>query len=477
MRVYPNTGTSDNPTYPLEANPENLLDKSDLVYIDSKPGSGYTQTISPAINRDIDDDEQLSQLIHDYIIQYLTINGKQGAPIYLYAGSQGGRRAAYIVNKLYDSGIVPKGAILYSPMTRDRKDECIQNVNETKPSHSCADSIPTLAATSHYYGIAGQGLSLDDFMSQVYQFVEERYRPEELKALKNGTVPPDTVLSELQEKIGIDLALMGKFPYTLAFDFPKYEYIEAAALNCPTGEGNEDCPSDMNDMRKEKDAPAEFLPPNNTPDIGLDIIAEDFFDKHLGYTSLVRYSCQNGPENCAKKPPLIYSTDNENELESIIPSWARALKNNPDLRILSMGGYYDFAVNFYATLKDFSDPSLDVSRIQTVVLNGGHNITHQSTASRAQMRELLVKFYESESATIEVKNDRVVAAWNYPLSKAAFLTRVGATSSAGQVIINMSDTDYSTLFSVPGTYEVPLKAGHARTQVVLEVLKESIPPV
>ncbi|WMU75283.1 hypothetical protein OQ483_24510 (plasmid) [Enterobacter bugandensis] len=480
MRVYPNTGTADDPIFPLEGNPESLINTTDLVYIDSRPGTGYSQAISPAVNNyinNIDDssNEPLSELIHDFIIQYLQINERNSSPIYLYTGSQGGVRAAYVINKLYDSGIKTQGAILYSPSLYKNSDSCAP-----MGTGSCAERIPSVAATSYYYGLVGKGLSLENFMADVYRFVDERYHPEELKALANGTLPPEDVLQELEEKIGFNRTEIGEFPYWSGFTFPKALYISKALLDCPDWTGSPDCPSGSFDLRKEKDAPSTLLPDF----FQLNKIAEYYFDQYLRYTNLVQYDCMDGPDKC-KKSVMVHVKENPNKAimkkdESMVPDWGKAMKNNPELRILSMGGYYDFSVPFYQVFSRFADISLDSSRIQTVVLEGGHNISHQSASSRKKMKLLLEQFYENSSAPrITVKNNRAIGAWNHVLPQDLFLGQIQAFSLEGKVIIDIPQEQYEALFTQPGTYNVPLKVGasNAKTQVTLEVLKDSVPSV
>ncbi|EIC84230.1 M66 family metalloprotease [Serratia sp. M24T3] len=78
---------------------------------------------------------------------------------------------------------------------------------------------------------------------------------------------------------------------------------------------------------------------------------------------------------------------------------------------------------------------------------------------------------------IKIKSDRVVAAWNYPLSKQEFLRRVEATSLEGPVFIDMTDDKYLSLYKLPGRYDVPLKAGSYGIKIMLEVIKDPIPPL
>jgi V8-like Glu-specific endopeptidase len=90
------------------------------------------------------------------------------------------------------------------------------------------------------------------------------------------------------------------------------------------------------------------------------------------------------------------------------------------------------------------------------------------------MNDGLVVKLDLGDFSIKIENYRVVAAWNYPLPKEEFLRRTGATSSEGDVFIDMPDDKYFELYKHPDNYEVPLKAGNSTAKVTLEVKKEHI---
>lgn len=77
------------------------------------------------------------------------------------------------------------------------------------------------------------------------------------------------------------------------------------------------------------------------------------------------------------------------------------------------------------------------------------------------------KPYIDSSPLITIKNYRVVEAWNYSLSKEEFLNRTGASSSQGDVFVDMPDEKYFELYKHPGVYDVQLKAGSSTAKVTL----------
>lgn len=80
-----------------------------------------------------------------------------------------------------------------------------------------------------------------------------------------------------------------------------------------------------------------------------------------------------------------------------------------------------------------------------------------------------------ESNEIHIKNDRIVAGWNKPLTKAELLQRIEATAADDDVIIDMPDDKFKALFTQPDEYKIPLKAGDAKATITLVVIKGTIP--
>lgn len=302
MRLFNNTGTAESPVFPLAPAADTLLDQSDLIYID-RPMVGYSQAILPAKNRDFDSMEGDSDVLRDFISEYIRLNGKQASPKYLYSGSQGGERSAILANKLFAAHISLDGIILHSPSTMNYNASCDDNINDVtndrKPSHHCADYIPTLAATSYYYGIAGKGMTFEHFMSDVNNFVDNTYIPQELAALREEKELPEKTVLKLLSITGFSRESLEEFPYFWTFRDPKMTYIDAANLKCASyNDTSPDCPYQPNDMRRRKDAPGALGFNGN-----LYTRLENFFAQSLGYTSRVKFTCWDGPELCEKTSP------------------------------------------------------------------------------------------------------------------------------------------------------------------------------
>lgn len=397
MRLMSYTGTVDKPNHIVSPSPDSLLEKSDLVFIDT-PGKGYSQAISPSKNIEFSKAEQDANVLRDFILQYLEDNNQKTSSLYLYSGSEGGVRSAILANKLNDAGVSLNGVIVHSPQINKYDFSCEYNAddfNAQRPlSHSCAERIPTIAATSYYYGIAGKGKEFKDFMKEVMSFVHETYIPQEKEAFADKTFKlPEATVNKLSKITGFSEETLGDFPYYFSLDssYTKNAYIETMSLDCD--QENANCPYTPVDMRRVKDSPRNKQPKSSE----FRSIAEDFFDDYLRYTSRVHYDCRQGAEICEKTELPSYSVLNRKDIsvsDNMIPVWKSALRDNTKLKILSIGGFYDHVVPFDATLRSFNELALFKERIKSVVLESGHNLVDETEPMRRQARNVITQFYD-----------------------------------------------------------------------------------
>ncbi|MDR6632722.1 carboxypeptidase C (cathepsin A)/predicted nucleic acid-binding Zn-ribbon protein [Phyllobacterium sp. 1468] len=150
-------------SYPFIGNPETLLDKSDLVFVDPV-GTGYSQAISSDVKNHINKDfwgvDADAKVMRDFITGYINANNRQSSPKYLYGESYGGGiRVPVLTRLLADAGttgfeedksgkppVVLTGSILHSPILN-----YATNCRAGDTSASCAGFLPTYILTGAYF--------------------------------------------------------------------------------------------------------------------------------------------------------------------------------------------------------------------------------------------------------------------------------------------------------------------------------------
>ena len=99
--------------YSMEDNPDSLIDRSDLVYI-NPVGTGYSAAIAPIKNRDFWGVDQDALSIKQFIKRYLTKNNRWNSPKFLFGESYGTARSCVLAYMLHEDGVDLNGITLQS---------------------------------------------------------------------------------------------------------------------------------------------------------------------------------------------------------------------------------------------------------------------------------------------------------------------------------------------------------------------------
>ncbi len=152
--------------YTLEDNPDSLLDKTDLVFI-NPVGTGYSAAIAPSKNQDFWGVDQDAMSITGFIQRYLTKNGRWNSPKYLMGESYGTPRSAVTSYFLHQSGIDLNGITL------------ISSILDYSKWWAPEGMLPTLAANAWYHkktiGVPNQ--TLPQYMEQMKTYSKNVYAP------------------------------------------------------------------------------------------------------------------------------------------------------------------------------------------------------------------------------------------------------------------------------------------------------------
>jgi carboxypeptidase C (cathepsin A) len=180
--------------YSLEDNPDSLLDKSDLVFI-NPVGTGYSAAIAPSKNRDFWGVDQDATSIKQFIKRFLTKNNRWNSPKYLYGESYGTARSCVLAYLLHEDGVDLNGITLQS------------SILDYTQSGNPVGALPTAAADAWYHkklGIAPTPTDLGAFAEEVAQFSRTDY----LAALRKVPATDSATVEKLSEYTGIDKATL-----------------------------------------------------------------------------------------------------------------------------------------------------------------------------------------------------------------------------------------------------------------------------
>jgi carboxypeptidase C (cathepsin A) len=162
-RAYTVDGTFTPPApYKLVDNGESLLDKTDLVFIDAM-GTGYSHAVCKAENKEFYGIDEDVEAFAQFIVTYLSRNGRWNSPKFLIGESYGTFRSAALGNYLQSHDTVHlNGIVLISSV-----------LDLSSLSFSAGDDrpyifyLPSYAATAWYHKV------LKDRPADLAGFIEE----------------------------------------------------------------------------------------------------------------------------------------------------------------------------------------------------------------------------------------------------------------------------------------------------------------
>lgn len=384
--------------YKLLDNPDSLLDRSDLVFI-NPVGTGYSAAIAPFKNKDFWGVDQDARSIDRFIQRYLTLYNRWNSPKFLFGESYGTARSAVVSWVLHEDGIELNGITLQS------------SILDYSNAVSAIGLFPTLAADAYYYkkdSISPPPTDLPTYMQQVMNYATNTLMPLAqapnpadggfVNTRLNMTLP---VAQQMQQYLGVDpIALIqaygnpagfGNFFGTLVPGTAIGQY-DGRATSINTGIG-------------------PFILPNaggNDPSItnvaGVYTVEwNDYLHNGLKYTSTSSFVDLNDQVfnnwDFSHVDPTGAAKGGGNTLYTA-GDLAATMTLNPDLRVFSANGYFDAVTPFFQTALTLASMPIDASlqaNISTRHYPSGHMI-YLDDPSRTAMKKDLAGFYDTVMA-------------------------------------------------------------------------------
>ena len=151
--------------YTIEANPDTLLDKSDLVFI-NPVGTGYSAAIAPHVNKDFWGVDQDAGSLRQFIKRYLTRYDRWNSPKFLFGESYGTARSCVLAYLLHEDGVDVNGVTLLS------------SILDYSQAGNPIGLLPTLCADAWYHHkitVSPPPADLPSFMTAVVPFAHNNY--------------------------------------------------------------------------------------------------------------------------------------------------------------------------------------------------------------------------------------------------------------------------------------------------------------
>lgn len=385
--------------YTLEDNPDSLLDRSDLVFI-NPVGTGYSAAIAPNKNRDFWGVDQDARSIKQFIKRFLTKNDRWNSPKYLFGESYGTARSCVLAYMLHEDGIDLNGVTLQS------------SILDYAQAGNPVGALPTAAADAWYHkrlGIAPRPSDLGAFVEEVAQFARTDY----LTALRKFPQTDGTVVEKLSQYTGIDKATLLAWSLDIAgYDSRGNSLFLTTLLKSKgmaLGAYDGRVTAIDTGIAGQIDPNSGGNDPTMTAVSGVyTTMWNEYLNEQLKYTSTSSFTDLNDQ---AFKYWDFSHTDPTGEQKgkdahgNIIlytaGDLAAVMALNVDLKVLSANGFYDFVTPFYQTVIDLQQmPLIEQSvrnNLSARFYPSGHMV-YLDGGSRTALKADLAKMYDTVSA-------------------------------------------------------------------------------
>ena len=379
--------------YGFGPNPETLLDKTDMVFLDMI-GAGYSRPLADKTGKDFWGVDQDVDAFSRGIIRYVTKAARWQSPKVIFGESYGTTRSGALAYKLQDEGMALNGVVLLSS---------IMNYGIRQPGFDrlYASYLPSYAATAWYHHrMQNPPADVATAIAQARAFADGPY----IAALARGSNLPDAERNQVAQRMSAMTGLSPQFllASNLRVDLPRFQKELLRDQRRTIGRFDSrytGIDTDAAGERPEYDA-------SSTAISGAFIATfSDYLVRDLEYVTDMPYRVsaydQPGFEwDWKHQPPGPGGRYSQQSAPDTALDLSAAMRTNPYLRVLSMNGYYDMATPFYGTEYDLAHMGLDPAQARNVEFSyypSGH-MAYLNPEALAKMHADLAAFYDKAVA-------------------------------------------------------------------------------
>ena len=382
--------------YQMEDNPDSLLDKSDLVFI-NPVGTGYSAAMAPNKNIDFWGVDQDANSLKQFIKRYLTKNNRWNSPKFLYGESYGTARSCVLAYLLHEDGVDLNGVTLQS------------SILDYTQSGNPVGALPTAAADAWFHrklGVHPRPTDLLTFAEEVAQFSRTDY----IAALRKFPQTDNDTVEKLSEYTGIDKVTL----IAWSLDVASYDsqgnslFLTTLLKSKGVALGSYDgrVTAISTGIASKINPNSGGNDPTMTAVTGVyTAMWNEYLNEQLKFTSTSSFTDLNDQ---AFANWDFHHTDPTGAQKGVdaqgniilytAGDLAAVMALNIDLKVLSANGFYDFVTPFYQTIIDLQQmPLIDKTvreNLSAKFYPSGHMI-YLDGPSRTQLKADLAKMYEA----------------------------------------------------------------------------------
>ncbi|HEY7405778.1 MAG TPA: peptidase S10 [Candidatus Angelobacter sp.] len=371
------------PPYVTVENPETILDRTDLVFIDA-PGTGYSR-VRADLTRKYYNVPGDADAFYKFIRLYLSRYQRWRSPLFLFGESYGTTRAAALANHLIDNYIPVNGVALLS-VGLDFQTLLPGNMNDL-PYQVIVPSYTMIAAYHKKLAPELTG-NLDETIKKVEQWCAGDYA----QALAQGNaLDPEKrkqIVSQLAAYTGLKPELIEEYDLRVGPQVFMHNLLKDRKLEVGRVDGRVASPLPQSNANEPffDPAMAAMFPAFNAA-------MNDYAQTELGYKSELPYVMWNyeGINRAWDWGTAMNSSAGLGGYPQTATNLQSAMAKNKYLKVLVMEGMYDLATPFYASAYTFQHINLNADyrrNITFVDFKGGHMVYNDAAALKEMKRAI-----------------------------------------------------------------------------------------
>lgn len=376
------------PPYVTVDNPETILDRTDLVFIDA-PGTGYSRVRSD-LNKKFYNVSGDADAFYRFIRLYITRYQRWGSPLFLFGESYGTTRAAALANHLIDNYIPVSGVALLS-VGLDFQTLLPGNLNDL-PYQVIVPSYTMIAA--YHQKLAPELISnLDETVKKVEQWCATDYA--QALAQGNALAPEKRkqIIGQLAAYTGLKPDLIDEYDLRIDPQVFMHNLLKDRKLEIGRVDGRVAAPMPQSNAHEPffDPAMAALIPAFNAA-------MNDYAETDLGYKSSLPYVMWNyeGINRAWDWGTAMNFSAGIGGYPQTATDLQSAMTKDKYLKVLVMEGMYDLATPFYASAYTFQHLRLNAEYRKNMTFayfNGGHMV-YTDAAALKQMKRVLDDWYQ-----------------------------------------------------------------------------------
>ncbi|MGZ8371236.1 MAG: S10 family peptidase [Caulobacteraceae bacterium] len=371
--------------YRLVANPDTLLDKTDLVFIDA-PTTGLSRPLGKSKTEDFAGVDKDLDAFTRTVQRYLTVYGRWDSPKFVIGESYGTLRGAGLAYALQQKGVQLNGVALVSTVLN-----ISYLFSVLDPTY--VGVLPTYAATAWYHNrIPNRSENLSAYLAEVRNFARGPYS---LALAKGDALPPaerDAIARQVAAYTGLTPEFVIRNNLRVGPERFRKELMRSERRTIGR--------LDSRFIGIDTDAGGEGpeYDPTDAAISGVFIGAlNDYLFRDLGFQTPLSYRPNNYAGVGAAWDWKHNAPGGQQLAADTSVDLGAAMRRNPRLKVLAVNGLYDMATPFFGAEYDLSHMQLEPAlqgNITYTYYPAGH-MMYIDPASARQLKADLSAFYDS----------------------------------------------------------------------------------